>query len=93
MNANVADPSAALRAAVCANDAAAVLDLLQGGAAPLVAEAETGATALHLAAARGHAETVEALIQAGCDVGVQDYVRKNCFPFSFLSFFTLWRSA
>ena len=68
------DPSSALRAAVSADDASAVLDLLQAGAAPLVAEPETGATALHLAAAGGRRNTVEALIQAGCDVGVQDYV-------------------
>ena len=28
----------------------------------------------HLAASAGHLEMVEALIQAGCDVGIQDFV-------------------
>jgi ankyrin repeat protein len=49
-----------------------VIDLLKGGA-PSVLDAE-GQTPLHLAAAAGHLSLVEALLQAGCDVSVQDFV-------------------
>ncbi len=57
------------------NDVNAVLDLLQSGRAPMViTDPESGQTALHLAAAMGHKDMVEALIQAGCDVTIQDFV-------------------
>ena len=41
--------------------------------APSVLDGE-GQTPLHLAAASGNLELVDALIQAGCDVTVQDFV-------------------
>ena len=49
-----------------------MIDLLKNGA-PSVLDAE-GQTPLHLAAAAGHLSLVEALLQAGCDVSVQDFV-------------------
>ena len=49
-----------------------MIDLLKSGA-PSVLDAE-GQTPLHLAAASGHLSLVEALLQAGCDVSVQDFV-------------------
>ena len=49
-----------------------VLELLKLGV-PLVMDRD-GQTALHLAASAGNYEMVEALIQAGCDVGIQDFV-------------------
>ena len=38
-----------------------------------------GQTPLHLAAAAGNLELVDALIQAGCDVTVQDFVSTPLF--------------
>ncbi len=64
--------SEALLAAVESGDTFRVLDLLQSGV-PMLLDSD-GQTALHLAAARGRTDMVEALIQAGCDVGVQDFV-------------------
>ena len=49
-----------------------MIDLLKSGA-PSVLDAE-GQTPLHLAAASGRLSLVEALLQAGCDVSVQDFV-------------------
>ena len=69
--------SAHLRAAIALGDTRRVLDLLRSGA-PVVADAD-GQTALHLAAAAGHFQMVEALIQAGCDVGIQDFVSAKRF--------------
>jgi len=68
------DGRGALRRAVEAGDAPAALELLQSGTAPMVVDPSDGATALHLAAAAGSASVVDALIQAGCDVGMQDFV-------------------
>ncbi len=73
-NSSNSSPLLLLRSLAESGDAPGVLDLLQSGCAPLVADPETGQTALHLAAGRGHSHLVEALIQAGCDVGVQDFV-------------------
>jgi hypothetical protein len=49
-----------------------VLKLLEDGA-PFVIDSD-GQTALHQAAAGGHADTVAALILGGCDASVQDFV-------------------
>ena len=49
-----------------------VLKLLEEGA-PFVLDSD-GQTALHQAAAGGHADTVAALILGGCDASVQDFV-------------------
>ena len=49
-----------------------MIELLKLGL-PIVVDSD-GQTALHLAASAGHLEMVEALIQAGCDVGIQDFV-------------------
>ena len=62
----------ALREAVEACHPARVIELLKMGA-PSVLDSE-GQTPLHLAAANGHLQLVDALIQAGCDVTVQDFV-------------------
>ena len=35
---------------------------------------QEGQTPLHIAASAGHIQLVDALIQAGCDVTVQDFV-------------------
>lgn len=49
-----------------------MLKLLEDGA-PFVIDSD-GQTALHQAAAGGHADTVAALILGGCDASVQDFV-------------------
>ena len=49
-----------------------MIELLKLGL-PIVVDTD-GQTALHLAASAGHLEMVEALVQAGCDVGIQDFV-------------------
>ena len=64
--------SEALRAAVTAGQTPRVLELLRSGV-PIVVDAD-GQTALHLAASVGNFALVDALIQAGCDVGIQDFV-------------------
>ena len=61
-----------LRQAVTLGQTSRVLDLLRSGV-PIVVDAD-GQTALHLAASVGHFSLVDALIQAGCDVGIQDFV-------------------
>ena len=61
-----------LRSAIEAGDTEKVLELLKLGV-PIVID-QDGQTALHLASAAGHFGMVEALIQAGCDVGIQDFV-------------------
>ena len=38
---------------------------------------QEGQTPLHIAASAGHIQLVDALIQAGCDVTVQDFVSSN----------------
>ena len=65
----------ALREAVETCQPGRVIELLKMGA-PSVLDAE-GQTPLHLAAANGHLQLVDALIQAGCDVTVQDFVSTN----------------
>ncbi len=62
-----------------------VLKLLEEGA-PFVLDSD-GQTALHQAAAGGHADTVAALILGGCDASVQDFV--SLF-FYYYSMPTLW---
>ncbi len=64
-----------------------VLKLLEEGA-PFVLDSD-GQTALHQAAAGGHADTVAALILGGCDASVQDFVSLffSCFFCSFLRHF------
>lgn len=52
-----------------------VLNLLDMGASIIIDQ--DGQTALHVAASLGHFDLVEALIQAGCDVGMQDFVSLN----------------
>ena len=52
-----------------------MIELLKLGL-PIVVDTD-GQTALHLAASAGHLEMVEALIQAGCDVGIQDFVSSH----------------
>ena len=59
-----------------------VLKLLEEGA-PFVLDAD-GQTALHQAAAGGHADTVAALIQGGCDASVQDFVSLFLLKFFFV---------
>jgi ankyrin repeat protein len=54
-----------------------VLKLLEDGA-PFVIDSD-GQTALHQAAAGGHADTVAALILGGCDASVQDFVSSFLF--------------
>ncbi|XP_059083066.1 putative ankyrin repeat domain-containing protein 20A2 [Tigriopus californicus] len=61
----------ALREAIDLGQTEKVLDMLKLGV-PIVID-QDGQTALHLAASAGHYEMVEALIQAGCDVGIQDF--------------------
>lgn len=63
-----------LRAALEAGDVNRVLHLLKMGAPIVVDAGGDGQTALHIAAASGNLDMVEALIQAGCDVGMQDFV-------------------
>ena len=65
----------ALREAVDNCQSARVIELLKLGA-PSVLDGE-GQTPLHLAAANGHLQLVDALIQAGCDVTVQDFVSEH----------------
>ena len=60
------------RSAIDAGRTERVIELLKLGL-PIVVDSD-GQTALHLAASAGHLEMVEALIQAGCDVGIQDFV-------------------
>ena len=60
------------RSAIDAGLTERVIELLKLGL-PIVVDSD-GQTALHLAASAGHLEMVEALIQAGCDVGIQDFV-------------------
>ncbi len=64
-----------LRSAIEAGQTHKVLDLLKMGV-PIVVD-QDGQTALHLAASAGQLEMVEALIQAGCDVGIQDFVSEK----------------
>jgi ankyrin repeat protein len=64
--------SEALRIAVERGHIERVVDLLKRGA-PSVLDQE-GQTPLHIAASAGHIQLVDALIQAGCDVTVQDFV-------------------
>lgn len=64
--------SEALRMAVERGHTERVVDLLKRGT-PSVLDQE-GQTPLHVAASAGHSELVDALIQAGCDVTVQDFV-------------------
>ena len=66
------DMSEALRQAVERGHIDRVVDLLKRGA-PSVLDQE-GQTPLHIAASAGHIQLVDALIQAGCDVTVQDFV-------------------
>ncbi len=61
-----------------------MLKLLEEGA-PFVLDSD-GQTALHQAAAGGHADTVAALILGGCDASVQDFVSF----FYYYSMPTLW---
>jgi ankyrin repeat protein len=67
--------SESLRDAVLRGDADRAVALLRSGVS-LVVDAD-GQTALHLAAAAGHIDTVEALIQIGCDVAAQDFVSRD----------------
>ncbi|XP_062067581.1 protein phosphatase 1 regulatory subunit 12B isoform X2 [Lepus europaeus] len=46
---------------------------LNSGKIEDVRQARSGATALHVAAAKGYAEVLRLLIQAGCELNVQDY--------------------
>jgi ankyrin repeat protein len=64
-----------LRSAIDSGQTDKVLELLKMGL-PIVVDGD-GQTALHLAASAGHLEMVEALIQAGCDVGIQDFVSND----------------
>ena len=64
--------SEALRIAVERGHIERVVNLLKQGA-PSVLDQE-GQTPLHIAASAGHVQLVDALIQAGCDVTVQDFV-------------------
>ena len=57
-----------------------MIELLKLGL-PIVVDTD-GQTALHLAASAGHLEMVEALVQAGCDVGIQDFVSQTRLPFA-----------
>ncbi len=66
-----------------------VLKLLEEGA-PFVLDSD-GQTALHQAAAGGHADTVAALILGGCDASVQDFV--SLFFIAFCSFLKHFFSA
>ena len=61
-----------LKSAIEAGETKRVLELLKLGV-PIVID-QDGQTALHLAASAGSLDLVEALIQAGCDVGIQDFV-------------------
>lgn len=70
--------SDALRLAVERGHIERVVDLLKRGA-PSVLDQE-GQTPLHIAASAGHIQLVDALIQAGCDVTVQDFV-SAVFPY------------
>ena len=63
------------RSAIDAGRTERVIELLKLGL-PIVVDTD-GQTALHLAASAGHLEMVEALIQAGCDVGIQDFVSSH----------------
>ncbi len=54
--------------------------------APFVLDSD-GQTALHQAAAGGHADTVAALILGGCDASVQDFV--SLFLLLFVHFFDI----
>ena len=68
-----------------------VIDLLKNGA-PSVLDAE-GQTPLHLAAAAGHLSLVEALLQAGCDVSVQDFVSfftENFITINYIDELRMW---
>ncbi len=69
--------SEALRMAVEQGHVERVVDLLKRGA-PSVLDQE-GQTPLHVAASAGHSQLVDALIQAGCDVTVQDFVSQFLF--------------
>lgn len=60
-----------LRDAAATGQTHLVLQLLEDGA-PFVVDTD-GQTALHQAAAGGHAQTVAALILGGCDVAIQDF--------------------
>ena len=44
---------------------------------------QEGQTPLHIAASAGHIQLVDALIQAGCDVTVQDFVSHNFLTLQF----------
>ena len=71
------------RSAIDAGRTERVIELLKLGL-PIVVDSD-GQTALHLAASAGHLEMVEALIQAGCDVGIQDFVSRSIANIIFLS--------
>ena len=43
----------------------------------LTRNSQDGQTALHQAASGGHGETVAALILAGCDISLQDFVSRT----------------
>ncbi len=66
-----------------------MIDLLKNGA-PSVLDSE-GQTPLHLAAAAGHLSLVEALLQAGCDVSVQDFVSVLLLLLLYLIKYHVWQ--
>jgi ankyrin repeat protein len=76
--------SEALRIAVERGHIERVVDLLKRGA-PSVLDQE-GQTPLHIAASAGHIQLVDALIQAGCDVTVQDFVSHLRFKYLLFSY-------
>lgn len=61
----------ALYASTLRGDAASTLLLVKAGADLRVADANLGATALHMAAQVGHADAMEVPVQAGADVDQQ----------------------
>ncbi|CAB4067997.1 ANKRD6 [Lepeophtheirus salmonis] len=65
------DESDKLKKAVESGQTNLVLSLLKIGA-PVTIDND-GQTALHLASAAGHESVVDALIQSGCDVSIQDF--------------------
>jgi len=64
-----------LREAAAAGQTALALNLLEQGA-PFIVDTD-GQTALHQAASAGHADTVSALLLAGCDASVQDFAGRT----------------
>jgi hypothetical protein len=57
----------------------------------MVMSLQEGQTVLHLAATAGRTETVEALLDRGCDPNIQDFVSHSIF-FAFLKIYDNTRS-